>query len=107
MKRYKVYYYYTTSENSPTRYSHINIEAVDKWQAIAKVQSLYGTYHYLTIIQKVERCYDSGYWVYKDLISKQKDYYGYYVCNNCGYMTAEPTIRCSQCGAYMSIYKEV
>ena len=97
---YKVYYYFGKRIKN-TFICSMTVRATDKYQAIAKVQKLYNREN-LYIINAIRN--DNAFW-YK--IKNKERIKVFYKCSNCGHCVSNPAVKCSGCGASMSIWKEI
>lgn len=107
MKDYKVYYHFKVYSNSPERRGDRQIQAKNKWEAIAKVQTLYANYYNTVSIIKVKEICDKAFWIQGERTILTGKVVNCYTCSNCDFMVSIPQPFCLNCAASMSIYKEV
>ena len=103
MKEYKVYYHFNRGKKKEGYIYTIDLRAVDKYQAIAKVQKFYLHESSFSII-KVEEIEETSYW---HKIKNSNKIKVFYKCSNCGNCVHTPTKKCSHCGNSMTIWKEI
>ena len=101
MKEFTVYFRIIENRTNKEIVRMTTIKAIDKYQAIAKVQQVCSIYKGFSIIKVRETAESFWYKV------RNKGIKIFYKCAKCGNCVSEPTIKCSGCGASMSIWKEI